>query len=128
MQRVFQTEDDFLLPGQQLLRANEEPSPERRLLLAVLRGALLDAIAMPLCRDERSAAERELDRQEALAWIQSDEEHAYSFVFVCDHLGVTPECMRRAILERLANGTLVIPRADPAEPHHEPDAPAMRAA
>jgi hypothetical protein len=36
--------------------------------------------------------------------------------------------MRKAILARLDAGTLVIPRADPTEPHHMPDAQAVRAA
>lgn len=116
--------------GTQCVRPAPEPSGERRLLLFVLRQCLLDLTATTLDDDAKTAEDREAARQDALDWINSDAEYpdAFSFVTVCDHLGVTPECMRRAILDRLASGTLVVPRSDPTEPHHVPDAQAVRAA
>lgn len=59
------------------------------LLAAVLERALLDAN-----RPAMSVADKEA-RDDARRWIMSDVDAVWSFVWVCDILGLTPECLRR---------------------------------
>ena len=62
--------------------------PERRLLMALLRQAILDL--------EDSAAHV---RSDARAWLLDDGEEAFGFCWVCYHLGLQPERVRARLLE-----------------------------
>lgn len=74
------------------------PAPEQGLLLAVLERALIDLRAFA---GSQRASDR--DALRALrAWFESDDCGAamggFSFVFVCDQLGLSPERIREMAL------------------------------
>ncbi len=95
--RDHQWDDAFpLLPEQfaETSRALEVAEPERRLLLAVL----CDAIVVYQRRVIGTAGSR-LAPNEAERWILSDDRRwLYSFVNVCDALGIAHEPLRRALI------------------------------
>lgn len=67
-------------------------TPERDLLVAVLQRAILDYVGSG-----------EVLRSEAGEWLFDDAEHAFSFPWVCGHLGLEPEAVR-VNLGRLSEG------------------------
>lgn len=87
-----------LLPAQyaELARASEPSQPERRLLLAVLS----DAIVLFQTRASAVDRARRRDFEEARRWILSDDRiWPYSFVNVCETLGIACEPLRRALVD-----------------------------
>ena len=94
-----QWEDAFpLLPEQfaETARALEVAEPERRLLLAVL----CDAIVVFQRRVVGPDAAPSRSSNEAERWILSDDRRwLYSFVNVCESLGLAHEPLRRALLD-----------------------------
>jgi hypothetical protein len=85
-----------LLPAQyaELYQRSELPQPERRLMLAVLS----DAIVLFQTRGPQLTQRRDLE--DAKRWILSDDRvWAFSFVNVCDTLGIAFEPLRRALLK-----------------------------
>ncbi|MCW5892019.1 MAG: hypothetical protein KIT14_15955 [bacterium] len=78
---VFQP--DLLLPSQ-MAGAAPPDDPCRRLVLAVLERALLDA----------SGRSRDAERDEARAWIASDAESPFSFRWVTNQLGIDGDWLR----------------------------------
>ncbi len=86
-----------LLPVQyaELHRGWEPIQPERRLMLAVLS----DAIVLVQSGAPRFAVRREIE--DAERWVSSnDRAWPFSFVNVCDTLGIAFEPLRRALLRR----------------------------
>jgi hypothetical protein len=84
-----------LLPVQyaELYQGSESPQPERRLMLAVLS----DAIVLFQTRAAMATQRREFE--EARRWILSnDRVWPYSFVNVCDELGIAFEPLRRTLV------------------------------
>ena len=84
-----------LLPVQyaELHRGCEPIQPERRLMLAVLS----DAIVLVQSGAPRFAERREIE--DAHRWIRSDDRAwPFSFVNVCDSLGIAHEPLRRALV------------------------------
>ena len=86
-----------LLPVQHadLCRRSEPVQPERRLMLAVLSDAivLFQTRGSPGCRRDVESARR---------WILSDDRAwPFSFVNVCDTLGIAFEPLRRALTRTL---------------------------
>jgi hypothetical protein len=94
-----QWDDAFpLLPEQfaETARALEVAEPERRLLLAVL----CDAIVVFQRRVVGPDAAPSRSTNEAERWILSDDRRwLYSFVNVCESLGLAHEPLRRALLD-----------------------------
>ena len=85
-----------LLPAQyaELSRCSEPHQPERRLMLAVLSDAIV------LFQTRAPGAQRH-DFEEAKRWILSDDRcWPYSFVNVCESLGIAFEPLRRALVRR----------------------------
>ncbi|MBI3769474.1 MAG: hypothetical protein HY271_13425 [Deltaproteobacteria bacterium] len=85
-----------LLPVQHadLCRRSEPVQPERRLMLAVLS----DAIVLFQTRGPQLTQRRDLE--DAKRWILSDDRTwPFSFVNVCDTLGIAFEPLRRALLK-----------------------------
>jgi hypothetical protein len=94
-----------LLPAQyaELSRGSEPIQPERRLMLAVLS----DAIVLFQTRAPAVPSAREHDCEEARRWILSnDRAWPYSFVNVCEALGIAFQPLRRALVtgRRRASG------------------------
>ncbi len=93
-----QWDDAFpLLPEQfaETARALEAAEPERRLLLAVL----CDAIVVFQRRAAGYGGSASRSTGEAERWILSDDRRwLYSFVNVCESLGIAHEPLRRALL------------------------------
>ena len=84
-----------LLPAQyaELCRGSEPVQPERRLMLAVLSDAIV------LFQTGGSQLVRRHDVDDAHRWILSDDRRwPYSFVNVCDTLGIAFEPLRRALV------------------------------
>ena len=85
-----------LLPVQhaELCRRSEPIQPERRLMLAVLS----DAIVLVQTHGPRTTLHRDLE--DARRWILSDDRRwPFSFVNVCETLGIAFEPLRRALLK-----------------------------
>lgn len=85
-----------LLPAQyaELCRGSELNQPERRLMLAVLSDAIV------LFQTGGSQLARRHDVDDAHRWISSDDRRwPYSFVNVCDTLGIAFEPLRRALVQ-----------------------------
>ena len=85
-----------LLPVQhaELCRRSEPVQPERRLMLAVLS----DAIVLSQTQGPRLTQHRDLE--DARRWILADDRRwPFSFVNVCDTLGIAFEPLRRALLK-----------------------------
>src|SRR5262245_48483212 len=78
---------DLLLATQHAVARLPE-SPCRRLVAAVLERALLDAVG---------PTSKQPDREDALAWIESDVEEPFSFRWVSLQLGMDPDCMRSRV-------------------------------
>jgi hypothetical protein len=92
--KLFQP--DVLLPGQffAAMRKRVPKEPEYRLIVAVLE----DAVD---CYQKHAFARETKARQlfdDAAEWIASDDRHwPYSFVSICDILGLNPEYIRRGL-------------------------------
>jgi hypothetical protein len=78
---------DLLLATQHAVARLPE-SPCRRLVAAVLERALLDAVG---------PTSKQPDREDALGWIQSNDEEPFSFRWVAFQLGMDPEWLRSRI-------------------------------
>jgi hypothetical protein len=93
-----------LLPAQyaELSRGEAASQPERRLMLAVLS----DAIVLFQTRDPKRAGPVRQEFEEAQRWILSNDSlWPYSFVNVCETLGIAYEPLRRALVaERRSQG------------------------
>ena len=77
---------------------NEGTLPgEKRLMLAVLA----DAVDILLKGDARDARSRRL-LVETAQWVRADDDGPFSFVNVCEALGLNPSCLRRGLVRRAA--------------------------
>jgi hypothetical protein len=77
---------------------NEATLPgEKRLMLAVLA----DAVDILLKGDGRDARSRHL-LVETAQWVRADDDGPFSFVNVCETLGLNPSCLRRGLDGRTA--------------------------
>jgi hypothetical protein len=88
-----------LLPAQyaELSRRSEPTQAERRLMLAVLS----DAIVLLQTRTSRGPAGARHGYDEARRWIVADDPvWPFSFVNICDALGIAWEPLRRALVGR----------------------------
>lgn len=82
-----------VLPTQFFAEVHTPASGEKRLLLAVLERAISD-----LC-NIRPSQSSVRDRVEARQWVESrDESSPYSFIRICEALGLDPDVLRRGIL------------------------------
>lgn len=81
---------DLLLPSQ-MAGAAPPDDPCRRLVLAVLERALLDAMGR---------TNRPTECDEARAWLASDDETPFSFRWVTSQLGIDGDWLRGRILRR----------------------------
>jgi len=78
---------DLLLATQHAVARLPE-SPCRRLVAAVLERALLDAVG---------PTSKQPERDDALAWIESEDEVPFSFRWVSFQLGMDPDWMRSRV-------------------------------
>jgi hypothetical protein len=94
--KLFQP--DVLLPGQffAAMRKRVPKEPEYRLIVAVLEDAVDCYQKYALAREPKA---RQLF-EDAAEWIESDDRRwPYSFVSICDVLGLNPEYVRRGLRE-----------------------------
>ena len=110
---------DILLASQQAVARLPE-SPSRRLVAAVLERGLLDAVGPTAKRPER---------EDALAWFQSEDEEPFSFRWVAFQLGMDPDWVLSRI-RRIQRAAPPAPRATPvpAEPEVDRETGDQRAA
>ena len=95
-----------VLPVQFFAENHVPASGERRLLLAVLERAISD-----LCNSHASQGSHR-DREEARRWVESrDDSSPYSFVRVCEALGLAPDALRSGILSLEREESLRSPAA-----------------
>lgn len=97
---------DLLLPSQ-MAGAAPPDDPCRRLVLAVLERALLDAVGR---------TSRDAERVEARAWIASNDEAPFSFLWVAHQLGFDPDWLRKRALRRSETRIEAAPSAPEAAP------------
>jgi len=71
-----------------------------RLLRAVLRAALKDAVRPAHFGGGFRAAG--LRQQDALAWLQSEDSHPFSYRWICDALRLDPSYLRALVFDRMA--------------------------
>lgn len=102
-------QDDVLLPWEhRALHTSSARSPEQRLCVAVIEEAcdvlrLKAVLSDTMPRDGLSTQARRLGkrhrlRADTIAWFQSDDTvWPYSFVNLCDHLGLDATVMRRGL-------------------------------
>jgi hypothetical protein len=100
--------------------------PSRRLLLAVLEDAVITFEKCATARDHRG---RRIFL-ETEAWFRSDDTAApFSFIAVCDALGLDPDYVRSGVWRRFARRPFAVPKAEardaylPGTPHREPAPP-----
>lgn len=89
---------DILLPAQYLSTTQRKTymEPEKRLMLAVLEDAV---ICFQKCLHSSSPKER-LSFEEAEAWILEEDSHwLFSFVNICEALGLDPAYLREGLIE-----------------------------
>jgi hypothetical protein len=93
-QKGFNTSEPVILPSQ-VGRADWKPEQDLlgEMILYAVKDARLDYEELQLPRDK--AFKRYLDQTRALAWIFSPGMEPFSFEWVCQHVGVDPEWMRR---------------------------------
>jgi len=85
---------NLVLPSQLFTPPTPYPEGERRLMLAVLE----DAIGVFLRHREGADARGWRLFAETAQWIASDDtESPFSFLGVCDVLGLEPSCLRRGL-------------------------------
>lgn len=95
-------EPDVIMAEQ--LRHDRAWSPEQRLCVAVLEKAIRD-LDLGNRSDTKNGARI---RAEVLGWVDSpDEEWPFSFLSICDYLGVDPDALRRAVHARRLRGPLL---------------------
>src|SRR5262245_64589569 len=78
---------------------------EKRLMLAVLA----DAVDILLKGDGRDARSRRLFVETA-EWIRANDDGPFSFVNVCESLGLSASCLRRGLVARAAAGRIRLVR------------------
>jgi hypothetical protein len=78
---------------------------EKRLMLAVLA----DAVDIFLKGDGRDARSRRL-LAETAEWVRADDDGPFSFVNVCETLGLDASCLRRGLVARAAAGRIRLVR------------------
>jgi hypothetical protein len=103
-QEPFQLDPDVILPSQVRPRSNSLHRSEWLLLWALLTDALQVLAAFHPDRPGRSYKEKkqwEADRD----WVREESDAPFSFVYVCDHLGLDREAVR-SHAERLIAGTM----------------------
>jgi hypothetical protein len=96
-----------MLPVQYLLNTERRlAAPQRRLMIAVLQTALDDchgtptaqALGTPVPRDRRAT-------REAIVFFESgDRSWPYSFLNICDAIGIDAAAVRRTIWRRFSGG------------------------
>lgn len=94
---------DLLLPSQ-MPGATLPENPCRRLVLAVLERALLDAMGR---------TNRDTERVEAREWIASDDDAPFSFRWITDQLGIDGDWLRDRALRRPATRIVAAPAVVP---------------
>jgi hypothetical protein len=109
---------DLLLPSQ-MAGATPPDDPCRRLVVAVLERALLDAVG---------PTSREAERADARAWIASDDDAPFSFVWVTNQLGIDPAWLRGRVLRQPVTTRVRVAAAPTPEPAAEPAADGRNAA
>lgn len=96
---------DEMLPAQFFTSGHESHgnwTGERLLLLAVLQEAVHTYLRY--CRSRTRRGQRLF--AEVQAWFSSTEHHyLYSFVSICEHLDLDPDCLRRGVVQRAAGMT-----------------------
>ena len=91
----FDVADLAIAPRTVLSGGHTVSEPERKLLVAVLT----DAIVRYRLRGMLTDGARRSQLGEAARWILSDDRRwPYSFVNVCDALGLDPSAVRRAVI------------------------------
>jgi len=95
---------DLLLATQHVVARLPE-SPCRRLVAAVLERALLDAVG---------PTSKQPERDDALAWIESEDEEPFSFRWVSFQLGMDPDWMRSRVRRMRRAGRPAAPAEVPA--------------
>lgn len=89
---------DILLPAQYLATTQRKTylEPEKRLMLAVLE----DAVICFQKYVRSSSAKERLSFDEAEAWILDEDSHwLFSFVNICEALGLDPNYLREGLIE-----------------------------
>jgi hypothetical protein len=109
---------DLLLATQHAVARLPE-SPCRRLVAAVLERALLDAVG---------PTSKQPEREDALAWIASDDEEPFSFRWVSFQLGIDPDWMRSRVRRRQRAARPTAPAEAPAPAEVATDGGDQRAA
>jgi hypothetical protein len=108
-----QLEPDLLLPEQIENAGRRCMRPEHRLMLAVLE----DAVRAYQTGCASDGGERRLHFRETADWFASDDtEWPFSFVTICQHLGIEPEYVRAGLRRWRARHGAGVPGALPALP------------
>ena len=96
--------DDAFLPSQYAdLHRSSQLTPERKLLLAILRDALRMIVRGP---GDMPASRRRADYTEAYAWTAGTNDQPFSFSSICGELGIDASRLRLSI----ATGIVRVPR------------------
>ena len=96
---------DIVLPDQWVTASNKQLTPEQGLCQAILEGAISDLELRATCnagpkKHSRRYIQRRL-QYEALLWIKEENnEHPFSFVNICQWLGLSPDKTRDALIRK----------------------------
>ena len=96
--------DDAFLPSQYAdLHRSSQLTPERKLMLAILRDALRMIVRGP---GDMPASRRRADYTECQAWVAATADHPFSYLSMCGELGIDAARLRLSI----ATGIVRVPR------------------
>ena len=94
---AFLLEPDVLAPNQidAVLRSAHMPDPERRLMMAMLE----DAVSCLSKDPRRSPRQQKKSFDEAHSWVNANDNDGwvFSFINVCEALGLDPSYLRRGL-------------------------------
>jgi hypothetical protein len=88
---------DILLPSQIGLRRSAGDPSVHRLIVAVLEDALRLVVKGKVTSQWKGSVRRERLVDDAQAWIAATETHPFSFVWICEALGIDPNGLRKQI-------------------------------
>jgi hypothetical protein len=102
---LVQLDPDVLLPSQARPRTNTLHRSEWLLLWALLTDALQVLATFHPNRPGRSYKEKK-QWEADLAWVREEKEGPFSFVYVCDHLGLDRDAVRSRAERLIARSAL----------------------
>lgn len=80
--------------------------PEHELLAGIVQRAVWDAFGSFREGKNQNQKTRKMCALEAQRWLWSEENHPFSYVWICEHLSIAPDELLRKLEKRLLSGAV----------------------